>query len=661
MNPPSSRSHPPPWSRYLAALGVLPSLALAAFGFYALRREATLARLDAQSQASSLAQANADHIASAAFALPFPSAPDLEAWSSHPGSPDSEPLARLQSLQPGILTRFVSHQGTYPPLPLRPTSVATPDPGSPLAEHWTLAIRTEATSRASEAAVSAWRTTLDLAQGHPAEPIARFRLGAALGRRGHIDDARNLLESLLRPPTAPAGETGLPLDVLAYRALLQIADSDPQASKVASSWYDGLAQRVLLHWQLPEALLLETTPPSPQRPPLWQHLATLHARTSQAFRQTPTRPEPNTPSWSSDPATGAYLITSHPVDGGVWQVMWPENTVQKALSSTHPVLLPGHLGHTVHLAGRQLPSASTGEALATATASSFPALSVTLTLAHPEILDAHQRRKTWIFATLITLATLATLGAFLAALRASERQRQLALLQSEFVAAVSHELRAPLAAVRLLAEELIDLPSEHAPRRDEYHRLILREARRLGLLVDNVLRHSRFERRGPELEPARIDLSQQIASVVEALQPTAQERNIAFDVQLPEDPIEAYADPQAITQILVNLIDNALKHSPPSSAVTITLSQSTSPPIPGRAILQIQDRGPGIPTADHARIFDAFVRRGSELRRETPGVGLGLAIVHRLVQAHHGRVRVDSQPGHGACFTVELPLESTHP
>lgn len=697
MNPPSSQAVLPTWSRYLAALGVLPTLALAAFGFFALRREAALARIDAQSQATALAQVDVDRLASAVFTLPLASGLEVEAWNRSAGPPEAEPLARLHHLRPGLIARFVSSQGSYPPQALRPTTVTAPDPASRLAVQWNLAVQQELSSRASEAATSAWQTTFDLAQGHPSEPIVRFRLGSALGRLGRVHEARNFLESLILPPTPIAGETGLPLDVLTYRALLQIADSDPQASPDAPAWYDRLAQRVLLHWQLPEALLLETPPPTPQRLQLWQRIAELHETSRQAFVNVPTQSESNSPSWFNPPSTEPHLVTFQSVDGGLWHVLWPESTLNqtltmnrssvaagvppaleggvspsgipqdswhggrstsnRALSTIVFVNLPSYLDRTVTIAGRQFPSAPEGETLAYATASTFPALSVTLTLAHPEILDARQRRKTWIFATLITLATLATVGAFLAALRASERQRQLALQQSEFVAAVSHELRAPLAAVRLLAEELIDLPHEHDSRREEYHRLILREARRLGLLVDNVLRHSRLERRGPELDRIPIDLSQQVTSVVQALQPTAEERNVALEVQLPDAPVEAHADPQAITQILVNLIDNALKHSPPSSAVTISLAQSMSPPIPGLAILQIQDHGPGIPAADHARIFEAFVRRGSELRRETPGVGLGLAIVRQLVQAHHGRIRVDSQPGQGACFTVELPME----
>jgi len=434
MNPPSSRSHPLPWSRYLVALGVVPSLALAAFGFYALRREEALSKVDAQAQASTLAQAAADSIANAAFALPFPSAADVDAWIAHPGSPDSEPLSRIQNLQPGVIARLVTPQGTYPPLPRRSTSVPSPDPGSPLAEQWSRAVRTEATPRPSATAASTWQSTLDLAQGHPAEPIARFRFGAALGRLGRNGEARTQLESLITPPAVLAGETGLPLDVLAYRALLQIAETDPQASQPARSWYNGLAQRVLLHWQLPEALLLDATAPSEPSLKPWQDLAKLHDQSRQAFLQTPTTIEPGAPSWSTNPPNGVYLTTSHPVEGGVWQVVWPERTLQQALSTTGSVLLPGYLGRIVHLAGRQFPGASTSEPLATATASIFPALSVTLTLAHPEILDARQRRKTWIFATLITLATLATLAGYFAALRASERQRQLALQQSEFVA-----------------------------------------------------------------------------------------------------------------------------------------------------------------------------------------------------------------------------------
>jgi hypothetical protein len=320
---------------------VLPTLALAAFGFFALRREAALARIDAQSQAAALAQVDADRLASALFTLPLASGLEVEAWNQSGGPPEAEPLARLQHLQPGLIARFVSVQGTYPPQALRPTTVTAPDPASRLAAQWNLAVQQEANSRASDIAASTWRTTLALAQGHPSEPIVRFRLGSALGRLGRVHEARNLLESLILPPTPIAGETGLPLDVLTYRALLQIADSDPQASLDAPAWYDRLAQRVLLHWQLPEALLLETPSPTPQRLQLWQSIARLHETSRQAFLNVPTQSESNSPSWFTPPSTEPHLITFQSVDSGLWHVLWPESALNQTLTMNRSPVAAG--------------------------------------------------------------------------------------------------------------------------------------------------------------------------------------------------------------------------------------------------------------------------------------------------------------------------------
>jgi two-component system, OmpR family, phosphate regulon sensor histidine kinase PhoR len=106
----------------------------------------------------------------------------------------------------------------------------------------------------------------------------------------------------------------------------------------------------------------------------------------------------------------------------------------------------------------------------------------------------------------------------------------------------------------------------------------------------------------------------------------------------------------------VNLIDNALKHSPSGSEVTVSAATHHDD---ARAWLEIsvEDHGEGIPAAEHERIFDRFYRVGSELRRQTPGAGIGLSIVKDIVEAHHGRIRVQSAPGKGSRFTMELPLK----
>ncbi len=111
----------------------------------------------------------------------------------------------------------------------------------------------------------------------------------------------------------------------------------------------------------------------------------------------------------------------------------------------------------------------------------------------------------------------------------------------------------------------------------------------------------------------------------------------------------------------MNLIDNALKHAPAGSTVSVRLSTSTPDSAPAASAeptvvcLAVADTGPGIPAEEHQRIFEPFYRRGSELRRETTGVGIGLTLVKHIAEAHGGRVRVESTVGQGSCFTIELP------
>jgi len=120
--------------------------------------------------------------------------------------------------------------------------------------------------------------------------------------------------------------------------------------------------------------------------------------------------------------------------------------------------------------------------------------------------------------------------------------------------------------------------------------------------------------------------------------------------------IELNVDGRAIQQALVNLIDNAIKHSPKDAVVAVALENSTLNSQPSTLNLSVSDNGPGIPASEHKKIFERFYRLGSELRRETQGVGIGLSIVKHVIEAHGGRVRVESEVGKGSRFTIELPV-----
>ncbi|MCB1128950.1 MAG: HAMP domain-containing histidine kinase, partial [Verrucomicrobiae bacterium] len=232
---------------------------------------------------------------------------------------------------------------------------------------------------------------------------------------------------------------------------------------------------------------------------------------------------------------------------------------------------------------------------------------LSLRLVHPELLYARQSQRAWLLGALITAAAGAALLGLAGAHRAFRRQLRLAELKSNFVSSVSHELRAPIASVRLLAESLERGKVTEEPRRHEYFRLIGQECRRLSGLIDNVLDFSRIDqgRKRYEFEPT--DLTALVGQTVHLMEPYAAERRVDLAFTPPDDPIELVADGRALQQALVNLLDNAIKHSPEGSPVVVELVRTRQ-----AVRLSVADSGPGIPTGDRERIFEPFFRRGSE-------------------------------------------------
>jgi signal transduction histidine kinase len=206
----------------------------------------------------------------------------------------------------------------------------------------------------------------------------------------------------------------------------------------------------------------------------------------------------------------------------------------------------------------------------------------------------------------------------------------------------------------------------------QYHRFIVQECRRLSHLIDNVLDFSRIDqgRKQFEFEPA--DIGALVRGTASLMEPYASERGVRLVTgAAPETEMVAEVDEASMRQVLVNLMDNAIKHSPAGEEVTVTLGRGRWPGSGtnlsgevGKASEEagtglwicVADAGEGIPPEDQERIFERFYRRGSELRRETRGVGLGLAIARHVVEAHGGGIELESSPGAGSRFIVRLPV-----
>ena len=307
-------------------------------------------------------------------------------------------------------------------------------------------------------------------------------------------------------------------------------------------------------------------------------------------------------------------------------------------------------------------------------------------LTRRELMLAAVQKRAKIFEALLVGTILAALVGLLAAWRAFHRQIQLNEMKSNFVSSVSHELRAPIASVRLMAEGLERGKIQDPQKQYEYFRFITQECRRLSALIENVLDFSRIERGRKQYEPESTDLVALTEQTVRLMQTYAAEQQIQIAFQLNGPPAPVEVDGKAIQQALVNLIDNALKHSPKESTIVVGLdfaspssvsnlqavpkgkhaqawtpnekawhttrnTQSVSSPVQ----LWVEDKGEGIPAAEQEKIFERFYRIGSELRRHTQGVGIGLSIVKHIVEAHGGKILVRSAVGEGSRFTIILP------
>ena len=254
----------------------------------------------------------------------------------------------------------------------------------------------------------------------------------------------------------------------------------------------------------------------------------------------------------------------------------------------------------------------------------------------------------------LLLLVLLTAGVMVGLFRVLWRERQLSRTRNDFVAQVSHELRTPLTQIRMFAETLL-LGRERDPDTAAlYLRIIDREARRLGHLVDNVLLFSRQERTGsPELTLETLRIAPLLEEIVAGFRPVAKGAGARVELSVRGDPV-ARIESEAFRQILLNLLDNACKYGHEGQTIEVTAEQQGD-----SCEITVCDQGPGIPDKDRARVWEAFERLDRSTERNQPGPGIGLAVTGRLLEAMAASCDIEGAPSDGARFRLKFKAGST--
>jgi signal transduction histidine kinase len=261
------------------------------------------------------------------------------------------------------------------------------------------------------------------------------------------------------------------------------------------------------------------------------------------------------------------------------------------------------------------------------------------------------RSKVYLHLVLLLLVTI-TAGAALG-IAALRHQARLANLRTSFVSSVSHELKTPLTSIRLHTE-MLEMGGERMRPEERARSLgvIHRECARLQRLIDQVLVFARIERGVNQYRFEYEEIGPLVRGAAEDFRAQAAAGGFRYKVEIEPDLPELRVDADAVRQMLLNLLSNAVKYSDSRRDVSLRVSRRGA-----ELAIQVEDHGIGIDPAEQSRIFEDFYRVDTRLSSQRSGVGLGLALVRRLAEAHGGRVSVESEQGRGSRFTVWLPLE----
>jgi signal transduction histidine kinase len=462
---------------------------------------------------------------------------------------------------------------------------------------------------------------------------AWFRLGRVIRKTGNLQSAQDAYRQLanLRHVTVddlPADLAGL----LGLRASQSSMDEQTGIRNVNAAIQRGLDDG---RWLLPRRIAetyraeFESTP----RPPSWRLAAALddawraaNGRFSQRGQRTfPTADPPALVIWR---ASGDRLIS---LAAFADDFLRPEPGIAWRLADADDRTLAGG------------PAAA--GAVARVVNAEYPWKLEVWADASSMSVDS---RKPILIMTTVVLAFVWGATYFMA--RAIRREADVARLQADFVAAVSHEFRSPLTTVRQLTELLESnrLPSEE--RRIRYYRVLAGETARLQRLVETLLNFGRIEAGAMRYRFDTVNATDLVRAVIREMEPFAYDAGMRIDFAARDTPLFVRADKDALGVAVRNLVDNAIKYSPGQSSIGVECAAADD-----QILIRVIDFGPGIPASEQRTIFDKFVRGQAAVNGNVKGTGVGLSMVKQIVLAHGGEVRLQSVVGGGNTFTIRLP------
>ncbi len=528
---------------------------------------------------------------------------------------------------------------------------------------------------------------------------AQYRLGMLALATDRLKEGQTILRKISEANLRFTSEMGLPLAILAKFRLLELNRQD--AGNSAPVAFNMIARFAITYPTSMSSYFLEEmerfSADSRVDQTGWRNLWRLHEKSrsladaviKEFEKGSRGKAESPTPFWfaNHDSKKGSCLVVPQRGEIGVWYFAWTEAFVRETIANALKTQrIPDYFGIHIEMAGITIGNAigESEKIMAKSmgfadTEETLPFIKVQIFLSAPGQLFDRQRSRLFWSALLVAVSAGAVFTGFLAAWRAFRRQRDLREMMSNFVSSVTHEMRAPIASVRLMAEQMnheTDVPKE---KRRTYHRFIIQECRRLSNMINNVLDFSMHDRDRKEYSFELSDLSAMTRETVALLEPNAMEKQTILSVVDRGQPKRVWVDKNSIQQVLINLVDNAIKHGPKDGKIEVGLhfpddENSEARTEKGLCVFQsrkgsrrlrkgsrvtisVEDGGTGIPTDEQKCIFEQFYRRGSEFQRETQGVGLGLAIVQYVVEAHGGEIYLRSAPGEGSRFSVVLPVD----